>query len=335
MLRATDTREIVSLEVLGHRLSGTYHRPPGDGIVSWTSGLCASAPAVLILNSLALPRASTGDSAVYWAESFARSGYPTFRFDLPGLGDSDGHTSTDLLDFINDGGFAAAAVGIANELVGRGGFPGVVFVGHCAGAVTANYAAASFKKCKGLIMLDPYFHLPILKRPKSREKLSDWARRSKLGRPMSNLFDRAKRVRLILRGANLPSNANTKLIGKWKEVSAAGLPMLVFKAPGIKAKGSKPRVGEFDYMGYVAKLAGRKSDLVIKAIENADHSFANRAGREAIVEATLAWLASHFPVASAGAFAHTDSLPDRGITVNSLTNTRVAPPNPDCALGGR
>jgi pimeloyl-ACP methyl ester carboxylesterase len=299
------------------------------------SGTGAGRPALLFLNSLALPRAATGDSAVYWADSFARSGYPTFRFDLPGLGDSDGQTSTDLLDFINCGGFGPAAAGIAKQLVERGGYSGVVLVGHCAGAVTANYAAAAFKKCKGMILLDPYFHLPVAKRPESREKLSGWARRSALGKPLSNLFDRVKHLKLFLRGSTLPGNANTKLLSKWKELSAAGLPILLFKAPGIKAQGSKPRVGEFDYLEYVRKLAGRKSDLVMKSIGESDHSFANRAGREAVRQEVEGWLASHFPLTDPSAHASLDSVPGAGSMRNGSSRARGAPPNPDCALEGR
>ena len=335
MFRATNTRELISLDILGHRLNGTYHRPPEDRSASWTGGTRAGSTAILFLNSLALPRAATGDSAVYWADSFARRGYPAFRFDLPGLGDSDGQASTDLLDFINRGGFAPAAVDIAKELVERGGYSGVVMVGHCAGAVTAIYAAAAYRKCKGMILLDPYFHLPVSKRPKSREKLSDWARRSAVGRPLSNLFDRLKHLRLFLRGSALPGNANTKLLGKWKELSAPGLPILVFKAPGIKAQGSKPRVGEFDYLEYVSKLAGRKSDLVMRSIEAADHSFANRAGREAVREEAEGWLASHFPLTNSEAYAKAKSLPGTGNKLSGSTKARVTPPNPDCALEGR
>jgi pimeloyl-ACP methyl ester carboxylesterase len=272
---------------------------------------------------------------VYWADSFARCGYTVFRFDLPGLGDSDGHASTDLLDFINRGAFAPAAVGIAKELVDRGGYSSVVFAGHCAGAVTAIYAAAAYKKCKGAILLDPYFHLPVLKRPKTREKLSEWARQSALGRPLSNLFDRLKHLKLFMRGSALPGNANTKLLSSWKELAGAGLPILIFKAPGIKAQGAKPRVGEFDYLGYVSKVAGRKSGLTIKAIENADHSFANRAGREAVREETEGWLASHFPPTSFASHAKTSSMPGSENKRSGSAKARVAPPNPDCALEGR
>ena len=335
MLQVTDTRELISLDVLGYRLRGTYHRPPDYSSASWTAGTGTGHSAVLFLNSLALPRAATGDSAGYWAESFARRGYPTFRFDLPGLGDSDGRTSTDLLDFINRGGFASATVGVAKELVERGGYSGVVLVGHCAGAVTATYAAAAFKKCKGMILMDPYFHLPVAKRPETRERLSDWARRSTLGRSLSDLFDRLKHLRLFLRGSALPSNANTRLLSKWKELSATGFPVLLFQASGIKAQGGKPRVGEFDYLDHVCKLAGRKGDLVIKSLEKADHSFANRVGREAVREEAEGWLASHFPLTDSGAHAKTTSWLDANDKRNGSTRARVAPRNPDCALEGR
>ena len=81
----------------------------------------------------------------------------------PGLGDSDGDISSDLLDFINSGGYAAIAASSVKELVKRIGLSGVVIVGHCAGSVSALFAAAATIKCKGLILMDPYFHLPQMK----------------------------------------------------------------------------------------------------------------------------------------------------------------------------
>jgi hypothetical protein len=79
-------------------------------------------------------------------------------------------------------------------------------------------------------------------------------------------------------------------------VASAGLPILLLKAPGIKAQGAKPRVGEFDYIDYVVKLGGRKSRVSVEFVEGADHSFANREGREAVERHIAGWLASHFPL---------------------------------------
>jgi pimeloyl-ACP methyl ester carboxylesterase len=339
MQQATDTRELIDVELLGLRLRGTFHRPVGPFAEPFSVMRSGSSrqgrTAILFLNSLALPRAATGDSAVYWAHSFAERGYPAFRFDLPGLGDSDGETSTDLLDFINAGGYAPSAVALAKELAARAGISGVVIVGHCAGSVTAVFAAAACKQCKGLILMDPYFHLPVAKRPEVREKLSDWVRRSSIGRMLSNLYDRAKVVRLFLRGATPPGNANVALLGKWKQVAGAGLPILMFKAPGIKATGSKPRLGEFDYIQHVLKLAGRKSRVMVKTVEKADHSFANRAGREAVREEIESWLDMYFPLQGFEASAQPASLSTVSYKQNDSTRTTMAHSSHDCALEGR
>ena len=251
---------------------------------------------VLFVNSLSLPRAASGDSAVHWANGVAALGYPAFRIDLPGIGDSAGHASTDLLDRINAGELAPVTDAAIKELVSRFGLSGIVVFGHCAGSVSAVYAGAAARDCKGLILLDPYFHLPQAKRPKLREELSGWARRSKVGGSLSNLYDRAKNLAMKTRGGGPPGNANKQLLGCWKHVASAGMPVLLLKAPGIKAQGTKPRVGEFDYIEYVLKLAGRRNCVSAAFVEGADHSFANRAGRVAVQSHIAEWLAMHFPL---------------------------------------
>jgi pimeloyl-ACP methyl ester carboxylesterase len=338
MQQATDTRELIEVEVLGLRLRGTFHRPVRSSAVMRSGSAGQGRTAILFLNSLALPRAATGDSAVYWAAAFADRGYPAFRFDLPGLGDSDGETSTGLLDFINAGGYAPSATALAKELAARAGISGVVIMGHCAGSVTAVFAAAACEQCKGLILMDPYFHLLVAKRPEVREKLSDWVRRSSIGRMLSNLYDRAKVVRLFLRGSAPPGNANVALLTRWKQVAGAGLPILMFKAPGIKATGSKPRLGEFDYIQHVLKLAGRKNRVMLKTVEKADHSFANRAGREAVRQEIESWLDMYFPLQGLGTSAQPASLSAVSYVSykqNDSTKTTMAPSSHHCALEGR
>jgi pimeloyl-ACP methyl ester carboxylesterase len=339
MQQAIDTRELIEVEVLGLRLRGTFHRPAGPcaepfSVIRPGSGQ-QGRTAVLFLNSLALPRAATGDSAVYWAEAFSNRGYPAFRFDLPGLGDSEGEASTDLLDFINAGGYAPSTAALAKELAARNGISGVVIIGHCAGSVSAVFAAAACKECKGLILMDPYFHLPVAKRPEVREHLSDWVRRSSIGGMLSNLYDRAKLLRLFLRGRTPPGNANLTLLTRWKQVAAAGLPILMFKAPGIKASACKPRLGEFDYIQHVLKLAGRKSRVILKTVETADHSFANRAGREVVRQEIESWLVNYFPLQ--GFESSAQPAPLSSVKTRQSESTRKSMPSSshDCALEGR
>jgi len=289
------SRELFTLDGHGVLLKGTHHRPQ-----HLNSSLEVSKPdrvGVLFLNSLFLPRTATGDSAVYWAEAFAASGYHAFRMDLPGLGDSDAPLNTALLDFINAGGYGAIASAKVKELVARFDLDGVVIVGHCAGAVTALYAAAASEACKGVVLLDPYFYLPQqMKKSKAWKRLVRWAASSALGGALSTAYDRLKDLQLSLRGKRPPGNANFALLRRWSEVAAKGLPVILFRAPGRKSPGTKPRVGEFDYIEHLLTLSERKNQVEIQVIENTDHSFANRAGRSAVRDHVKHWLGIHLPL---------------------------------------
>lgn len=296
---AITSRELIALDGGDVIVRGTYHRP--CNVISDKSPSLGgqSQIGIVFLNSLFLPRTATGDSAVYWADAFAKCGYPSFRIDLPGLGDSDAPLNTALLDFINAGGYESIAAAKIKELVERFHLSGVVILGHCAGTVSAIFAAAASKECKGLLLLDPYFFLPQqLKKTKAWKRLVRWGSESRLGGFLSAVYDRWKKARLLLRGSAPPPNANFPLLQRWKEVAAVrGLPILLFKAPGRKAAGTKPRIGEFDYLNHVVTLAGRRGKVSIQLIEETDHSFANRSGRAAVRQHIENWLSIHFPCA--------------------------------------
>lgn len=335
MREAIERRALIVLDGLGVRLQGTYHLPADRRVDSASASNRLDRVGVLFVNSLSLPRAASGDSAVHWADAIADRGYPAFRIDLPGLGDSDGEASTNLLDSINAGGLAAVTVAAAKKLTDRFGLTGMILFGHCAGSVSALYAASASAECKGLLLLDPYFHLPQAKRPKMREQLSDWARRSRVGKFLSNSFDQARNLRLTLRGNAPPANANVQLLACWKQVATAGLPILLLRAPGIKAQGARPRVGEFDYIEHVTKLAGRKSRVAVEFVEDADHSFANRLGRDAVQRHIADWMAVHFPLRYSRVNTRSAT---QSRTVESQTEsrkTKTAAADLDCALEDR
>src|ERR1700689_4683223 len=107
MIRDTlETRQLITLDADGILVRGTYHDVPRKTTGSTSPDKRVG---VLFLNPLSTPRALIGDSAVYWASSFAARGYPSFRLDLPGLGDTFGEVPNELITFINDGGYAAIA----------------------------------------------------------------------------------------------------------------------------------------------------------------------------------------------------------------------------------
>ncbi len=155
MIASIPKRELIALDSDDGFIHGTYHR------VEWgLSDMEATQEqkrrmGVLIINSLSPTRAGKGDSAVFWADSLAEQGYPVFRIDLPGIGDSYGDPMPDLVNFINRGGFARVISSSITEIVERYSLEGVVVLGLCAGAVSAIYAASVTCMCRGLILLDP------------------------------------------------------------------------------------------------------------------------------------------------------------------------------------
>jgi pimeloyl-ACP methyl ester carboxylesterase len=334
MLRQIKTRELITLDCLGTLIHGTYHRP-ADRYFDSPAKDHAGIPGILFLNSLSLPRAATGDSAVHWADACAEWGYPSFRVDLPGLGDSAGDISTDLLDFINSGGYESIAAASVKELVQRMGLSGVVIIGHCAGSVSALFAAAACGECKGLILMDPYFHLPQMIRPTARRKLSEWARSSKIGAMASDIYDRLSDLLLLVRGQRPPGNANFRLLSCWKRVTTTGAPVLLLKAPGLKASGTKARRGQFDYLNHVIKLAGNKNRVTIKLIEGTDHSFANRTGRAAVRKQIGSWLESYFPLDGSKESALRAIPPSRAREDQSDAKPQRISTNVSCAAEGR
>jgi pimeloyl-ACP methyl ester carboxylesterase len=249
----------------------------------------------MFLNPGFLPRSGHADSAVYWADSFANAGYPSFRFDLPGLGDSYQAPPENLLYSINAGGFAPIVSIMVKELAERYSLAGVVLMGLCAGAVTALHAAAVSQECKGVILLDPYFFL-LAERTKIRNELSHWALRSRLGWLTGDLYDVLRNIRLLLHGNRAPKNANMPLIRCWTQLASAGTPILVLRAPGHKAPDTKPRVGDFDYYAYLHSLSGPRSRIEVEFVEGTNHTFTDGLGQAAVRRHGERWLNTHFPL---------------------------------------
>jgi len=310
MKRTTATREIIETTIGENHIRGTYHLP--SPCEPQTKGHGRNSIGVLFVNPGVLPRAATGDSAVYWADSFAKCGYPSFRFDLPGLGESDGDLPNKVIDFqckVNEGEYAPALSGIIDFLVDRYTLAGVVVLAHCAGAVSALYAGSTNAAIKGLVLLDPYFYLQ--QSFSKRNLMSHWHMR--LIRQIEDANDqtvvsgfRAARVKvflltrglyLFLKGirlralpAGLPGNANLPLIRCWNKLVSGRVPILVLRA---SMSTSKP--GEFDYFGYLMPASSPNNRLAGAMIEGATHSFGEISAREAVRKFSETWLREFFP----------------------------------------
>jgi pimeloyl-ACP methyl ester carboxylesterase len=288
MGKVIEKRELFVLNGGDAVVRGTFHRTRNDNSLEKSRPDEHGRIGVLLVNSLSPTRAGKGDSSVYWADSFAEAGYPTFRIDLPGFGDSDDNPPKDLLAFINRGGYAKVISAKAREIRERFNISGVVLMGLCAGAVSAIYAAPAIAECRGLILLDPYFNSPMSTKSKTWGRFRDRLQQGSLRRLIKTGSNRVKAIRTFFHLGLQPSNFNAPLLACWKQVASAKLPVIIFRAS------TATREREGDYINYILEQAGQVNEVVLKTIEGADHTFANRVGRMAIKQESQNWLNARF-----------------------------------------
>jgi pimeloyl-ACP methyl ester carboxylesterase len=302
MKKTTDARELITLDGLEVVIRGTYHKRHGGITDLQANRMNQDRVGVVFLSGLDATRAAQGDAAVYWGDSLAEYGYECFRLDLPGYGDSEGDPPEDWFGFIDSGGYASIASAKIKELAARFNLSGVVIMGQCGGAVTAIFAAAISKECKGLILMEPYFRFQKTKEPKLGQRVYEWTLESRVGSYLRNIYHSLrepllKTRRFLLRRNGLPKNANFRLIQCWKKLTSSGLPVLILQASGSAASEKKPVAGEFDYLKHVLELAGPKSRVTMEVIRGSTHTFANRLGRAAVQRHAQQWLSAFFPLA--------------------------------------
>jgi pimeloyl-ACP methyl ester carboxylesterase len=289
MNQTAECRELFILDNPDTPVHGTRHKTARE-----LCGEDSRKVGLVFLNGLLTTRSGHGDSVAYWADSFAEAGYPSYRIDLPGYGDSPGEPREDWLGQINTGGYAEIAAAKIRELALRFGLSGVVLVGQCAGAVTAIFAARHLSECRGLILLEPYFFLPEPPTSTIRQGLHRWRLQSSIGAKCRKVYQHFKALFRALGGRTIPRNANFALLDRWKHLASDGVPALLVTAYSPKDPGQHVETGEFDYLTYIAALAKNAGTLTIETVEDATHTFANRQGRVAVRNRTLQWLSAKF-----------------------------------------
>jgi len=289
------SRSVLTWRILGEDLVGTCHAPaptaPG-----------APAPAVpvavLLLNAGSAPRSGNSDFGVALAERLARRGFPVYRFDFAGLGDSSGPTPRDLDSYWNEvvhGRNDEATQALIARLGLECGFTRVVVGGLCAAALP-SVRALEHAACApvGLLLLEPNFRLTAGNATGAPRAAEQGRQARLLQRAWGGLAPLRRRVRPAFLGRlrarfgpRWPADANRALVTTWLASLARGVPsLLVVAADG----------GTEHYLTRLlrARPAADAPALTRVRVPETNHLFSAGSGRAAVLAACERWMTTRF-----------------------------------------
>lgn len=245
-------------------------------------------PAVVILNAGLVYRVGPGRLSVDVAQRALSLGFPTFRFDLSGIGDSD--VLAPSMDSIES---AIVDTREALDALGRElGVQQFILFGLCSGAVYAHHIAVADARVVGAVMLDGYV-LPTV-----RSRL-DWlvAR----ARPFDQLPRRAAgwvSRRVVRTRSRAPALERSEFLVPWpsKDKLKADLGVLGPRKAALLCVYSGEWL-HYRYQGQLQAALGvpEAKGLVSEIrIPEAEHLYLDRTQRNRMLDHVGDWLA-HFP----------------------------------------
>lgn len=269
----------------GERLIGTLTEPSAGETGT-------ERPALLILNTGAVPRSGPGRTAVELARRLAAEGVRSLRLDLGGLGDSAAGPGEAAVDIYRRA--ALAEVRAAVDLLASFGSDEVVAMGVCSGAFMAFHAALGDPRLVGLVLVNlprfswRPFHPLVFVRTRTLLALLGqpaswwWAARGR-GDLLAALRILAERLGARL-AAHLPSGlrriaATVSGPGRGlRTLLRRGVRLLVVYAADDPAWATRERLLDF------ARGPPGRSGLEVRVVEGASHTFSDPVSRPLLVE---------------------------------------------------
>ena len=324
-------RKALQLDIAGHRLFGTLH----DQALSMPSRHQSTSGriGVLLLSFGQQPRSWVGDLGSSIADRLDAQGYPTFRFDMPGLGDSPGDIPVHLEELWRDilrGAHELPLHALCEDLVRRFSLKGLVVGGFCGGAVTALYAVNSRSPLiLGLVLLEPEMALVRTSSPTGnavpapltvdsfQERIDllrlricspeSWRRLIKGKSDYKfwiNLwhgqfdFVARKLSNLGRRKKLLPPETNHRMLNSWQLARRLRIPTLVLSV------GSPNRSRYYRAYGLQPGVPDLKSALQWVEIPNTTHALLTGGAKEAVGKHFETWVIENFPLETPDKMEH-------------------------------
>lgn len=281
-------RTILTWRILGEDLVGTCHVPtPGR------AGGLSGAPSVgiLLLNPGSAMRSGNSDLSVRIGDRLALRGFPVFRFDLSGLGDSSGSIPADVEAYwseVLNGRNDEATVALIERIQLEFGVARVIVGGLCAAALPAVRAVSSSSAAPaGLILLEPNFRMDVQNQRKEARPAVGLYRGSRIAGATRSLRTFVQGVVKRPFAPSLPRDANVPLIAHWHESLVHGVRSLVVVAVGQRADRYVTRILE--------TMPTRAPGLVACVrVPGTNHLFTSGAGRDAVLTALERWVMEGF-----------------------------------------
>ena len=293
-------RHLLTWDYGQYRMAGTAHIPDVDPL---DAALGGPAPKIgfLFLNPGHLPRDGHAGLMVRLADEVCQQGHHAFRFDLPGLGDSEGllpRTTAELFVMMHSGWFVEPALTLLRGLPERYGLDRMVVSGLCGGAGTALLAAAQVPELiAGVLAFEPEFFHPHPEKPvppwRATLTRAGWLRFLSGQSRFSERFGMPRPELLELLGTRLlPPITDTRLVIALRDLAARGTPVATVMAGGQRRNKFLLQVCAvlFPY--------GIPAHLSVLSIPKTNHIFTTGGGRHTAIEAVTAWCRSTFPLSS-------------------------------------
>lgn len=311
-------RKALQFDIAGHRLFGTLH--DHDSSHPSRTQQNSQRIGVLLLSFGQQPRSWVGDLGSSIADRLDARGYPTFRFDMPGLGDSPGDIPVHLEELWRDillGAHERPLLALNEDLARRFSLKGLVIGGFCGGAVTALYAVnARSPLILGLVLLEPEMAMVRTDSPSAatasapltvdsfQERVDLFWQRLRSPDSWRRLFTAkvdfnfwyglldyaARKLATVGRRTKvLPHETNHRMLNSWQLARKLRIPTIVISV------GSANRSKYYSAYGLQPGVSDEKSALQWVEIPNTTHAMLTGGAKDAVGKHFEKWVTENFP----------------------------------------